>query len=142
MSTRAGMVAMFHRILRQLGVAFAAILVLGGVGGYLAEGSRGLIGAAMGLAIAAFFSGTTVVVMLATADRSLQTAQAAFVGTWIAKIILLFVALLLIKDKDFYNPLWFFVTLALALVATSIVEMRAALHSRVPAIDDGEASHR
>jgi len=141
MSTRTGMTAMFHRILRQLGAVFAALLVLGAVGGYLADGMRGVIGAAMGLAVAAFFSGTTVVVMLLTAHRPLQVAQAAFVGTWIVKVILLFVVLLLVKDKDFYSPLWFFATLALALIATTAVEMRAAMTARVPTVNTGEASH-
>ncbi|WP_052436414.1 hypothetical protein [Georgenia sp. SUBG003] len=126
---------MYGVILRRLGVLVAALAVLGSVVGWLVAGTPGLWGALMGAGIAALFMVGTVVTMMLTADRPLPVATAAGVGGWLAKMILLFVLLLLVRDRDFYSPGVFFAVLVLAIVGSLAIEMAAVLRARVPTVD-------
>jgi hypothetical protein len=126
---------MYSVILRRLGVLVVALAVLGSVVGYLVAGTPGVWGALMGAAIAALFMVGTVVTMMLTADKPLPVATAAGVGGWLAKMILLFVVLLLVRDRDFYSPGVFFVVLVLAILGSLGIEMAAVLRARVPTVD-------
>jgi hypothetical protein len=103
--------------------------------GYLVAGLPGLWGALMGAGVAALFMVGTAATMLATADKPLHVASAAGVGGWLAKILVLFAVLVLIKDKNFYSPGAFFVALVLAIVGSFVIEARAVLRSRVPTFE-------
>jgi len=128
---------MFRTVLRQMGVLLAVLGVGSCVVGYLAAGMPGLWGGVLGTGLAAFFLLTTAVVMLATADKPLHVASAALVGSWLAKVVVVFVVLLIVRDQDFYHPLVFFVTLALAILGSLAIEMSAALKARVPYVEPG-----
>lgn len=130
--------AMFSTVLRQLLVLTAVLGVGGAVVGYLAAGTPGLWGALLGTGIVAFFMLTTAVVMRLTADRPLHVANAAFIGSWLVKVVVVFAVLLFVRDRDFYHPLVFFVTLTLAILGSLAIEMRAALQARVPHVDPGQ----
>ncbi|MEE6280647.1 hypothetical protein [Georgenia sunbinii] len=131
--------AMFTTVLRHLVVLLVVLGVGGGLVGYLSAGMPGLWGGLMGTGIVAFFALTTTVVMRLTADRPLHVASAAFVGSWLLKIIIVFVVLVVVRDRDFYDPLVFFITLALAIMGSLAIEMSAALHARVPHVDPSQA---
>ena len=125
MTSQSPLRAMFRTVMRQLAVLLAVLGVGGSVIGYLAVGTPGLWGALLGTALVAFFMLTTALVMLATADKPLHVASAAFI------------VLLLLRDRDFYHPLVFFVTLSLAILGSIAIEMSAALKARVPNVDPG-----
>jgi len=129
--------AMFSVVLRRMAVLLAVLAVGGCLVGYLAAGTPGLWGGVLGTGLAAFFLLTTSVVMLATADKPLHVASAALVGSWLAKVVVVFVVLLIVRDLDFYDPLVFFVTLSLAILGSLAIEMSAAMRSRVPHVDPG-----
>ncbi|HLV05727.1 hypothetical protein [uncultured Georgenia sp.] len=137
MTSQSPLRAMFRTVMRQLAVLLAVLGVGGSVIGYLAVGTPGLWGALLGTALVAFFMLTTALVMLATADKPLHVASAAFIGSWLAKVVIVFVVLLLLRDRDFYHPLVFFVTLSLAILGSIAIEMSAALKARVPNVDPG-----
>lgn len=126
---------MFRTVLRQMALLLAVLGVAGCLVGYLVAGMPGLWGGVMGTAIVAFFTLTTAVVMLVTADRPQYLASAALVVSWLAKVVVVFVVLLLVRDLDFYDPLVFFVTLTLAILGSLGIEMSAALKARVPYVD-------
>lgn len=126
---------MYAVILRRLGILVVALAVLGSGVGYLVAGMPGVWGALMGAGIAALFMLGTVVTMMITADKPLPVATAAGVGGWGAKMVLLFVVLLIVRGRDFYSPGVFFVVLVLAIVGSLAVEMVAVLRSRVPTVD-------
>ncbi len=135
---------MFSTVLRRMAVLLAVLGVGGSIVGYLAVGTPGLWGALLGTGMVAFFALTTAVVMLVTADRPLHLASAALVGSWLVKVVVVFVVLLIVRDQDFYDPVVFFVTLTLAILGSVAIEMSAALKARVPHVDpsagrDGEA---
>ncbi len=129
--------AMFRTVLRRLAVLLAVLGVGGFVVGYLTVGAPGVWGALLGTALVAFFMLTTAVVMLATADKPLHVASAAFIGSWLAKVVIVFVALIALQGRDFYHPLVFFATLTLAILGSVAIEMSAALRARVPNVDPG-----
>lgn len=126
---------MFRTVLRQMAVLLAVLGVGSCVVGYLVAGTPGLWGGVLGTALVAFFTLTTAVVMVATADRPLYVASAALVGSWLAKVVVVFVVLLIVRGRDFYDPVVFFVTLVLAILGSMAIEMSAALKARVPNVD-------
>lgn len=133
--------AMFTTVLRRLVVLVVVLGVGGGLVGYLSAGLPGLWGGLMGTGIVAFFMVTTAVVMRLTADRPLHIASAAFVGSWLLKIVIVFGVLVAVRDRDFYDPVVFFITLSLAIIGSLGIEMSAAMQARVPYADpDGGRS--
>lgn len=128
---------MFASILRRMVVLLVALGIGGGVVGYLAAGSEGLWGALLGTGVVAFFMTTTAGVMLLTADRPMHVASAAFMGSWILKVVVVFGALVLLRDATFYSPLAFFIVLSLAIIGSVGIEMAGALAARVPYVQPG-----
>lgn len=126
---------MYSVILRRLGVLVVALAVLGSVVGHLVAGTPGVWGALMGAGIAALFMVGTVVTMMLTADKPLPVATAAGVGGWLMKMVVLFVVLLIVRDREFYSPGVFFVVLVLAILGSLGIEMAAVLRARVPTVD-------
>ena len=87
--------AVFRRALRDVVILLAVLLVLGLVVGGLLAKVPGVWGALIGWALAAVFSTTTIVAMIRTA-RSTPAAMAGVVmGTWLAKVLVVVVVLLL-----------------------------------------------
>jgi hypothetical protein len=123
---------MYQTIVRQLLVLLGILLVLGVGAGYLIAGQGGVWGALMAVAIAGFFMLTTVAIMLATAGRPMAIASAAFVAGWLVKVLLLFGILIAVRGRDFYDPAVFFTVLTLAIIGSTIIEMRAVAGARVP----------
>jgi len=126
---------MFSTVLRRMAILLVVLAVGGCAIGYLAAGTPGLWGGLLGTGLAAFFLLTTAVVMLATADKPLHVASAALVGSWLAKVVVVFVVLLVVRGRDFYDPVVFFVTLTLAILGSVAIEMSAAMKARVPHVD-------
>ncbi|NCC95126.1 MAG: hypothetical protein EOM10_17975 [Opitutae bacterium] len=124
--------AMYQTIQRQLLVLLGVLLVLGLGAGYLIAGLGGVWGALMAVAIAGFFMLTTVAIMLATADKPLAIASAAFVAGWLVKVLVLFGILIAVRGRDFYHPAVFFAVLTVAIIGSTIIEMRAVATARVP----------
>ena len=127
--------AMFSRILRSLLLMLGVVAAISLIAGYALRGSRGLAGAALALGLAALFVLTTVVVMRATANRPIYVASAAAVGSWLVKVTLVFVVLLLVKGKDFYDPVVFIATLFVLVIASSAIEIRGAAAARIPHVE-------
>lgn len=126
---------MFRRILGQLLVLLVALAVGGALVGWLVAGTAGVWGALLAAGVVALFTLGTVLVMLLTADKPLYVASAAGVGGWIGKMVILFVVLLLVRDRDFYAPGVFFVVLVLGILGSVAIELVAYLRNRVPIID-------
>ncbi len=97
-----------------LGVLFViSLLVWGGKDGF-----PGIWGVVLGAAIGGGFVLFTVLAVLFTAKTSPTTTGAVVMGTWLLKIIVLIMILLLIRDLEFYDRMAFFVTVVLALIVT------------------------
>lgn len=126
---------LFSRILREVLVATAAITVLGFVVGYLVSGLSGLLGAVLGVGAAVLFSTITVLTMRAVVGKPPTTIAAVVLGTWLAKMIVLVVALAVLADQTFYDKYVFATVLFAVVIASMVVDVRAVMQARIPNAD-------
>ena len=116
-----------HRrpLVRALRLGSSALLVVTIVslmswGGY--QGLPGIWGVLIGAAIAGGFLLVTVASVLLTASTTPTTTGAVVLGTWLMKIIMVLIVLVLIRDLTFYSHVAFFVTLLVALIVVLATE--------------------
>ena len=125
-----------HRrpLVRALRLGSSALLVVTIVslmswGGY--QGLPGLWGVLIGAAIAGGFLLVTVASVLLTASTTPTTTGAVVLGTWLMKVIVVLMVLVLIRDLTFYSHVAFFVTLLVALIVVLATEAYGVITSRV-----------
>ncbi len=124
-----------RRALRAVLAFLGALLVLGIAIGAAIAGWAGVWGALIGVGVAAFFSGTTIVVMLRTVHASPAATAGAVMGSWIAKMAVLIVVLALMRTADFYDRWVFAVVLLVGVIGSALLDYRAVARGRVPYVD-------
>ncbi|SNS53042.1 hypothetical protein SAMN06309944_0667 [Micrococcales bacterium KH10] len=123
-----------------LGV-FSAMLIIGVIAGLLIDGAAGLYGALLGVGIAVVFSITTVISIMLSADRDGGALAGIVLGMWLAKMIVLFGLLLVLRPHDFYNRPIFAVVLCVAVLAAAIIDAVAVQRARIPLTQPGPSSN-
>ena len=125
-----------HRrpLVRALRLGSSALLVVTIVslmswGGY--QGLPGIWGVLIGAAIAGGFLLVTVASVLLTASTTPTTTGVVVLGTWLMKVIVVLMVLVLIRDLTFYSHVAFFVTLLVALIVVLATEAYGVITSRV-----------
>ena len=98
-------------------------------GGY--QGLPGIWGVLIGAAMAGGFLLVTVASVLLTASTTPTTTGAVVLGTWLMKVIVVLMVLVLIRDLTFYSHVAFFVTLLVALIVVLATEAYGVITSRV-----------
>lgn len=133
--------AVFRRALRDMLLLVGSLAVVGtAVGALVADPtSAGVWGAALGVAVALVFSGSTVLAMLLTARSSVTAASGALVGTWLVKMLLLIVAFSLLRGADFFDRGVFVVVVLVGVLGSVLLDYRAVAAARVPYTDPGAA---
>ncbi|MBC7291820.1 MAG: hypothetical protein H5T83_10890 [Actinotalea sp.] len=131
----------FRRALVFVVVLVGLLAVVGSAVGFVVADppSAGVWGALLGATIALVFSGSTVLAMLLTARSSLTVASGALVGTWLVKTLLLLVAIVLLRDADFFDPAVLVVVTVLGVLGSVVLDYRAVTTARVPYVDGGGA---
>ena len=124
--------AVFRTALRDLLVLDAALAVVGIAAGWLVAGQAGLWGAVLGAGLILVFSGTTVVSMLKTATASATTTMVVVLGSWLAKMLVLLVALIVLRQFDFYDKRVLGAVLVVGVIGAALVDYRAVVRGRVP----------
>ncbi len=130
--------AVFRTALRDVLVLLGSLTVLGIVTGVLVAGLPGVWGALLGVGVALLFSATTVWVMLRTVDSSATTTAAVVMGSWFAKMIVLIVVLVVLRDLDFYDRWVFAGVLLVGVVGSAALDYRAVSRGRIPYVEPGE----
>ncbi len=136
--TPIGADAVFRRALRDTLVFLGALLVLALAVGGLVERLPGVWGALLGWALAVLFSTTTVVAMLRTGRSSPGTMAVVVMGTWLAKVLVVVVALALLRPLDFYSKPVLGAVLAIGVLGSALLDYRAVSAGRVPYVEPGE----
>lgn len=126
----------FARVLRYTGLLAIALLVLGGVIGFLVAGTNGLWSAVCAAAVAVIFSAITVVSMITAIRYSLNAFFAIVMGSWLVKFVAFVIVLLVLREAPFIDPIVFFITLVVALIGTAIIDAIVVTRSRVPYVND------
>lgn len=122
----------FRRALRDLLVLVAALAVVGGVVGWLVAGSPGLWGALVGAVVTLVASGTTVVSMLATADRSVGVTGGVVLGAWAAKMLVVVLVLTGLRGREAIDVRVLAVVVVVGVLGSALLDYRAVARGRVP----------
>jgi len=126
---------LFRSALRWVLLFLGALAVVSVVVGALVGQGPGVWGALLGTALAAIFSGTTVWSMWWTSRRSPATMLGVVAGSWLVKIIVLFVVVAALRDLDFYHPKVFGITLLVGVLGSLGIDLLAFQRARVPYVD-------
>ncbi|PFG43984.1 hypothetical protein ATJ88_2700 [Isoptericola jiangsuensis] len=124
--------AMLRRAMRSTLLLVGALVVVGGAVGLLVAGTAGLWGALVGAGLAAFFCATTIWSMQRSVGKSPTVMAGLVMGTWMAKIVVLLVVLVVLRGADFYDPYVLFVVLAVGAIGSALLDYQAVRDSRMP----------
>jgi ATP synthase protein I len=130
------------QILRGALIATALALPLAVLLGWLGAGAKGAVGAGLGMALAAAFFSVTAVVVDAAARISNQLILPAALGTYVVKLVLLMVGLLVLADTTAFNRTAFGLAVVAGTCVYLVAEIRMALRARIPLVvigDDGSS---
>ncbi|WP_069386954.1 hypothetical protein [Cellulosimicrobium cellulans] len=127
--------AVFRTALRDVLVLLGALAVVGVAVGALVSGTPGVWGALLGVAVAVVFSATTVWAMLRTVDSSPTTTAAVVMGSWLAKMVVLIVVLVVLRGMDFYDRWVFAGVLLVGVIGSAVMDYRAVSRGRVPYVE-------
>jgi hypothetical protein len=117
-------------------VAAGVAVVAGGLGLAFA-GLSGLVSGLVGAAFALLFLGVTAVGLI-VAGRSLDTPLgpsvffAVVLGGWIVKLILFLVAMLLLRDQPWVQPVVLFLAIVATVLGSLAVDVVVVSRSRIP----------
>jgi hypothetical protein len=124
-------VAVLRQAQRDMLVLLGALTVVGVAVGYLVDGLAGVWGALLGVGIALIFSGTTVVSVLKTANSEPTMMMAVIMGAWLAKLVVVIVVMVILRQFDFYNPMVLFVVSVVGVIGSAVLDARAVQRGRV-----------
>jgi ATP synthase protein I len=96
--------ANYARIVRRSAAVGAVAATIMAVLAALLGGSKGLVGALLGVAVVALFFGISVVVVSRAARISPQAMMGTAVATYIIKIVLLLIFVGQFQDTTAFNP--------------------------------------
>lgn len=128
-------------VLVWAGVVTAVLAIVGGVVGYLVDGTTGMWSALLGVLVAAAFLGITVVSIL-IANRwygdplYVPVFFGIVLGGWILKFVVFFVILFVLRGQPWVDPMIFFVALVVSVLASLVVDVVVLLRMRVPHVSD------
>ncbi|MDN5586933.1 MAG: hypothetical protein L0G69_10290 [Brevibacterium sp.] len=116
-------------------ILVVAVAVLGMCIGYLAAGTQGLNGGAVGGGLAAVFIIITLVIMYAGRNMGL-TAIAGFLGMgFLFKAFIFMIVIWRLKDAVWLDGTVAFFTIVAAVIGSSLVEALTVVKGRVPYVD-------
>jgi hypothetical protein len=142
-STPISSTPILRTVLVWSGTVTAALLVLGGLVGYLVAGVDGLWSALAGVLIAAVFLAITAASIL-IANRWFGDALyvpiffGIVLGGWILKFVVFLVALFVLRDQPWIVGPVFFLALVASVLASLLIDVVVLLRMRVPHASDVE----
>jgi ATP synthase protein I len=129
------MPAYYAVILRRSAMLTAPVAVLMIVLGAVFAGSKGLLGAALGVALVIVFFGISVLVVGRAAKVSPQAMMAAAVGTFLVKILVLIVLLGIFQNSTAFNGRFFGLTVIVCVIAYSAAQMVSSMRLKIPYVE-------
>lgn len=127
----------YRRALRVTIIVIVALAVIAVPVGLLVAGGAGLLAAEIGVAVAALAGLTTQVAMVMAHDKAPHVLAAYVGGSWLAKMFVIVIALLVLDGIDGFHKGLFAGFMLTGVLATLAVDMWAIRSSRVPYVDGG-----
>jgi hypothetical protein len=119
-------------VLRLGLVSFAAAAPVVALLGWLADGTAGVLGALLGLALPAAFFGVTALVDSSTRHLPPSTTGAVVLVSWLVKLVVLVVVMILVDSSSAWSRPVFAVVFLLATVAWLALEAWLVIRTRQP----------
>jgi ATP synthase protein I len=129
------MSAYYAVILRRSALLTAPVALLMIVLGAVLGGTKGLLGAALGVALVIAFFGISVLVVSRAAKVSPQAMMAAAVGTFLVKILVLIILLGAFQNSAAFNDKIFGLTVIVCVIAYSAAQMVSSMRLKVPYVE-------
>ena len=125
------MSAYYAVILRRSALLTAPVALLMIVLGAVLGGTKGLLGAVLGVALVIVFFGISVLVVGRASRVSPQAMMAAAVGTFLVKILVLIILLSYFQNSTAFDGKWFGLTVIVCVVAYSAAQMVSAMRLKM-----------
>ena len=125
------MSAYYAVILRRSALLTAPVALLMIVLGAILGGTKGLLGAVIGVGLVIVFFGISVLVVGRASKLSPQAMMAAAVGTFLVKILVLIILLSTFQNSTAFNSKWFGLTVIVCVVAYSAAQMVSAMRLKM-----------
>jgi ATP synthase protein I len=129
------MSAYYAVILRRSAMLTAPVALLMIVLGAVLGGAKGLLGAALGVALVIAFFGISVLVVGLAAKVSPQAMMAAAVGTFLVKILVLIILVGSFQNSTAFNDKLFGLTVIVCVLAYSAAQMISSMRLKVPYVE-------
>jgi ATP synthase protein I len=129
------MPAYYAVILRRSAMLTAPVALLMIVLGAVLGGAKGLLGAALGVALVIVFFGMSVLVVGLAAKVSPQAMMAAAVGTFLVKILVLIILVGSFQNSTAFNDKLFGLTVIVCVLAYSAAQMISAIRLKIPYVE-------
>jgi hypothetical protein len=124
------------RVLKYTGILAVVLAVVGGVLGYVLAGSDGLVSVLLGTAVAIVFAAITAISLMIAIKFEIAAFFGIVMGSWLLKMVLFIVAILLLRDQPFINDVALFVALVVAIVGTVVIDAYVVMTSRMGYVSD------
>ena len=129
------MSAYYAVILRRSALLTAPVALLMIVLGAVLGGSKGLLGAVLGVGLVIAFFGISVLVVSRAARVSPQAMMAAAVGTFLVKILVLIILLGTFQNWTAFNDKIFGLTVIVCVIAYSAAQMVSSMRLKMPYVE-------
>ena len=127
----------YRRALVLTALALGALAVLAAAVGWLVAGSAAAVAALVGIGVAAIGAIPTQAAMLVGHRRSPQTLAAITLFSWLAKMGVILVALLVLQGVESFHRAAFVIAVAAGLFTSLAIDLWALRKARVPYVDPG-----
>ena len=127
----------YRRALRVTAIGIGALAIIAIPVGLLVAGSPGLLAAEVGVAVAALAGLTTQVAMMMGHNRAPQMMAAILMGSWLLKMIIIVIALLVLQGVDEFHRALFATFALVGVFGTLAVDLWAVRATRLPYVDPG-----
>lgn len=122
----------YRRALLGVGIAMAAIIAVAATVSWVLDGPGGAVAAAVGGGVAALAGLATPASMLIARDRPATVFGALIAGTWLGKMIVIFVVVAVLTRVEGFHRGAFGWTLMAGVLASLAVDIWAVRSGRVP----------
>jgi ATP synthase protein I len=125
------MSAYYAVILRRSALLTVPVALLMIVLGAILGGTKGLLGAAIGVALVIAFFGISVLVVGRAAKISPQAMMAAAVGTYLVKILVLIILVGVFQNSTAFNGRFFGLTVIACVIAYSAAQVVSSMRLKM-----------
>jgi ATP synthase protein I len=125
------MSAYYAVILRRSALLMAPVALLMIVLGAILGGTKGLLGAALGVALVIVFFGISVLVVGRAAKISPQAMMAAAVGTYLVKILVLIILVGAFQNSTAFNGRFFGLTVIVCVITYSAAQVVSSMRLKM-----------